>query len=224
MSSRIDRLTRSEDRSLPTIAAVGAATALFVAVELLLADSGHGTHLLLFLLVTLAGSLVLGHRAGFATLGAGAAASALASLAGLGPPDPAAKVALQLVLYLGLGTTALLILSSAVDAVRRVPTAPPIATQGLGVETLTPREREVLRLAAGGMSVHEVADRLVLSPNTVKSHLSHAYDKLAAHNRAQAVRAALHCGCIASTDICPHQVAPTPAASHRSGETDHPIG
>ena len=54
------------------------------------------------------------------------------------------------------------------------------------------------------MSVREIADLLVVSPNTVKTHLSHAYGKLDARNRSQAVRAALHCGCIASSDICPH--------------------
>jgi DNA-binding CsgD family transcriptional regulator len=208
---------------VPGVAVVGGAVAVSVSVEVLLAAYGHGTHLLLFLLLAILGSLVLGPRAGFAMLGAGAASSALASLAGFGPSDTAAKLALQLALYLGLGTTVLLILTNAIESLRRVPTAPPITTQAL-VEALTSREREVLRLAAGGMSVQEMADLLVVSPNTVKTHLSHAYSKLDAHNRAGAVRAALHCGCIEATDICPHRAGRTPAASHPSGEEDHPIG
>jgi DNA-binding CsgD family transcriptional regulator len=208
---------------VPGVAVVGGAAVVSVTVEVLLAAYGHGTHLLIFLLLAILGSLVMGPRAGFVMLGAGAASSALASLGGLGPADPAAKLALQLALYLGLGTTVLLILASAIDSLRRAPTPLPIATQALIVDALTPREREVLRLTAGGMAVRELADLLVVSPNTVKTHLSHAYAKLDAHNRAQAVRAALHCGCIASTDICPHQVARMPAATDPLGEKDHPI-
>jgi len=175
-----------------------------MAVEVLLGAYGHGTHLLLFLLMAILGALAFGPRSGFVMLGAGALGSAIASLVGLGPSDSVSELALQLGLYLGLGMTVLLVLSSSVEARRRAPIAPPIPTQAIGADALTPREREVLRLAAGGMSVREIADLLVVSPNTVKTHLSHAYGKLDARNRSQAVRAALHCGCIASSDICPH--------------------
>jgi len=48
---------------------------------------------------------------------------------------------------------------------------------------LTPRELEVARLAAGGLSCREIAARLFLSVNTVKTHLEHVYDKLGARNR-----------------------------------------
>jgi DNA-binding NarL/FixJ family response regulator len=67
------------------------------------------------------------------------------------------------------------------------------------------------------MSVHDIADLLVVSPNTVKTHLSHAYGKLHARNRSQAVRAAIHCGCLASSDICPHRAEAT-------REEDAPFG
>ena len=190
---------------MPVAAVAGAIGVIVVAVEVLLGAYGHGTHLLLFLLLAIVGSLAIGPRSGFVMLAAGAVGSAIASFAGLGPSDSLAKLALQLALYVGLGATVLLILSSAIDARRRAPTAPPIATRTLDPDSLTPREREILRLAAGGMSVHGIAELLVVSPNTVKTHLSHAYSKLDARNRSQAVRAALHCGCLASSDICPHR-------------------
>jgi DNA-binding CsgD family transcriptional regulator len=190
---------------VPSVVVAGAVGFIAMAVEVLLGAYGHGTHLLLFLLLAMIGALAFGPTSGFVVLGAGAVGSAIASLAGLGPSDSMAELALQLGLYIGLGTTGLFVLSGAIDAWRRAPTPPPIASQSLGPDALTPREREVLRLAAGGMSVHDIADLLVVSPNTVKTHLSHAYSKLDARNRSQAVRAALHCGCLASSDICPHR-------------------
>lgn len=205
VSSQVDRLSRSRSELVPGVIAAGAVGIAAMAVEVLLGAYGHGTHLLLFLFMAILGALVVGPRSGFVMLGVGAASSAIASLAGLGPSDSVVKLVLQLGLYLGLGMTVLLILSSAVDARRRAPVAPPISTQAFGPDTLTPREREILRLAAGGMSVHDIADLLVVSPNTVKTHLSHAYGKLDATNRSQAVRAALHCGCISPNDICPHR-------------------
>lgn len=209
---------------MPSVVVAGAVGVTAMVVEVLLGAYGHGTHLLLFLLLAILGSLVIGPRSGFVMLGAGAAGSAIASLAGLGASESASELALQLGLYLGLGMTVLLILASSIEARRRAPTAPPIATQALGPDALTPREREVLRLAAGGMSVHDIADLLVVSPNTVKTHLSHAYGKLGARNRSQAVRAALHCGCIASSDICPHLEEAIRGIALPSDEEDHPNG
>jgi two-component system nitrate/nitrite response regulator NarL len=52
---------------------------------------------------------------------------------------------------------------------------------------LTAREREVLRLVAAGHSAPEIADRIHLSPATVKSHLQAIYDKLGVAERAAAV-------------------------------------
>jgi two-component system nitrate/nitrite response regulator NarL len=52
---------------------------------------------------------------------------------------------------------------------------------------LTSREREVLKLVAGGHSAPEIADRIHLSPATVKSHLQAIYDKLGVADRAAAV-------------------------------------
>jgi two-component system, NarL family, nitrate/nitrite response regulator NarL len=52
---------------------------------------------------------------------------------------------------------------------------------------LTSREREVLKLVAGGHSAPEIAERIHLSPATVKSHLQAIYEKLGVADRAAAV-------------------------------------
>jgi LuxR family maltose regulon positive regulatory protein len=61
---------------------------------------------------------------------------------------------------------------------------------------LTEREIEVLSLVATGLSNHEIADRLVVSTATIKTHVSHIYDKLDAQNRAEAVARAKEKGFI----------------------------
>ncbi|MER6722066.1 response regulator transcription factor [Streptomyces halstedii] len=59
-----------------------------------------------------------------------------------------------------------------------------------GADPLTHREREVLRAAADGATNAEIAGALHLSPGTVRNYLSTAIQKLAARNRAEAVRVA----------------------------------
>lgn len=61
---------------------------------------------------------------------------------------------------------------------------------------LTPREREVLRIAAEGLSGPAIADRLVVSPATVKTHLGNIYAKLAVSGRAAAVAKGMRLGLI----------------------------
>lgn len=52
---------------------------------------------------------------------------------------------------------------------------------------LTPREREVLEYVAAGLSDEEVAARLGISQRTARNHLTNAYAKIGAHNRAEAI-------------------------------------
>jgi DNA-binding NarL/FixJ family response regulator len=81
---------------------------------------------------------------------------------------------------------------------RHLPPRPRGAGAPSGVELLTPRELEVLRFLAGGMSQPEIAKRLVISPKTVATHIQHTLVKLGVHSRAQAVAAAHRHGLIAS--------------------------
>jgi DNA-binding CsgD family transcriptional regulator len=53
---------------------------------------------------------------------------------------------------------------------------------------ITKRELEILALIAGGMSNREIAERLFVSENTVKTHSSRLFDKLNAKRRTQAVQ------------------------------------
>jgi DNA-binding NarL/FixJ family response regulator len=61
---------------------------------------------------------------------------------------------------------------------------------GRGLASLTERERVLLELMSDGATNREIAERLRLSPNTVKDQISSAYRKLDVRNRAQAVRRA----------------------------------
>ncbi|MFV0426484.1 MAG: response regulator [Beutenbergiaceae bacterium] len=54
-------------------------------------------------------------------------------------------------------------------------------------DPLTPREEEILRLVARGLSNDEIADGLVISPHTAKTHINRIMAKLDAHDRAQLV-------------------------------------
>ncbi len=69
---------------------------------------------------------------------------------------------------------------------------PPVAVARLG--DLTDREREVLELMARGLSNRELADRLFISDNTVKTHVKRVLTKLDARDRAQAVVIAYESG------------------------------
>jgi two-component system response regulator NreC len=64
-------------------------------------------------------------------------------------------------------------------------------------ETLTDREREVLHLAAEGLTNTEVAARLSLSPRTIENHRANMMRKLGLHNQTELVRYAIKRGIIA---------------------------
>jgi DNA-binding NarL/FixJ family response regulator len=70
---------------------------------------------------------------------------------------------------------------------------PPAPASGV-LDGLTEREHEIVALVATGMSNNEIADRLTLSPLTVKTHVNHAMTKLDARDRAQLVVIAYQAG------------------------------
>ena len=84
------------------------------------------------------------------------------------------------------------------QAVAPWPTAnwTPVAEDSGRLE-LTEREREVMTLVASGLQTGDMAERLFLSPETVKSHVQNSMGKLGAHTRAHAVAIALVTGQIA---------------------------
>ena len=92
-----------------------------------------------------------------------------------------------------------------VPMVPMVPTVPEVTGGGpfvadrarIAALGITPRELEVLNLIAEGLSNKEMAARLFVSENTVKTHASRVFDKLGASRRTQAVQFAKSQGLIA---------------------------
>lgn len=64
--------------------------------------------------------------------------------------------------------------------------------QSIPTEALTDREREVLQLAAGGMTNRGIGLKLDISDRTVQGHLANTYSKLQVNSRTEAVTKALH--------------------------------
>lgn len=65
---------------------------------------------------------------------------------------------------------------------------------GERVGRLTPRETEILQHFASGRTPAEVADRLEISPHTVRTHVQNILTKLGVHSKLQAVTAAIRYG------------------------------
>lgn len=90
-----------------------------------------------------------------------------------------------------------------IDGIRRVAAGQRVVDPDLvaaametGASPLTPREADVLRAAADGLSTADIAARLFLSPTTVRNYVSNAITKTGARNRIGAIRTATGAGWI----------------------------
>ena len=92
-------------------------------------------------------------------------------------------------IWLGLKLTREQIIVHHVEVPVHVPAGPFVFNQAKAdALALTPREIEVLGLMADGLSNKEMAARLFVSENTIKTHCSRVFDKLGAGRRTQAVQ------------------------------------
>jgi DNA-binding CsgD family transcriptional regulator len=101
-------------------------------------------------------------------------------------------------LFAVLGISLGLKLTKETVIVREVPT-PQFFTlneKRLAELGITPRELEILELIANGLSNREIAEKLFVSENTVKTHSSRLFDKLGARRRTQAVQLGKELGLI----------------------------
>ena len=76
-----------------------------------------------------------------------------------------------------------------------------VARRREGPAGLTPREVEVLRLLARGLSNKEIAARLVISPKTAGNHIEHIYAKIGASSRATASLFAMQHGLLPDEEL-----------------------
>ncbi|GGT81238.1 response regulator [Streptomyces coeruleorubidus] len=80
--------------------------------------------------------------------------------------------------------------------INRYVTQPLPTVAGTGLDELTAREREAVALVAQGLSNDQIADRMVISPLTAKTHINRAMTKLHARDRAQLVVLAYESGLV----------------------------
>jgi len=83
------------------------------------------------------------------------------------------------------------LVSTATPIPRDPVSAPPVKSPTTFPAGLTAREVEVLRLVAQGLTNEQVAEQLVISPRTVKTHLTSIYGKIQVSSRSAATRYAI---------------------------------
>jgi DNA-binding NarL/FixJ family response regulator len=93
---------------------------------------------------------------------------------------------------------------------RRLMTRDGRGTAGTNDARLTKRERQVLELLASGVQQNEIAERLVISPTTVATHIQRILSKLGVHSRAEAVATAFQLGLV-EPDVGAHAADLVPA-------------
>jgi DNA-binding NarL/FixJ family response regulator len=86
------------------------------------------------------------------------------------------------------------LLTAVLETAGASPAPTPVPTDASLPDELTPREGEVLKLIAAGLSNAEIAETLVVSAATVKTHVNRIFYKTGARDRAQAVRYAYQHG------------------------------
>lgn len=227
ISASLDRLATSRPRGAVghagALAVVGAA---IVALELFLAELDHGTHLLVGLTLVVGTAVLLGPRPAASGLLLGGGASVAAAAATIEGVLYSPLTYVQVATYLVAGGAVIALASMAVrtrTSAGATGDAPGGAAPSIALlEPLTARELEILRFAASGISVDDIADRLFLSPNTVKTHLTHVYAKLGVRGRPDAVRAGFHVGYLTPTDICPHRYPQVTDESLIPARSEHP--
>src|SRR5213078_4119858 len=91
----------------------------------------------------------------------------------------------------------------------------PGSTTAPAARNLTKREREILALVAEGLSNREIADKLVLSPETVKSHVAAILEKLNVSDRTQAAIYAVRNGLVKQPATRPPPPCSAPSSARR---------
>ena len=104
-------------------------------------------------------------------------------------PHPRLRKAVREILIYGF-CCGILITILRLSETSRAASAKPFMPDGQQIRELgiTARELEILGLIAAGLSNREIADRLFVSENTVKTHSCRLFDKLGARRRTQAVQ------------------------------------